>query len=118
MEIKRLEFQKQEIEIKETYIDTDGKTKERVKKVMVPSVVGMNCKEAEKKIKSKGFTYKIVWKKKLNGKAYVVLSQSVRAGTKKRKKTCIKLTVCKSITPKPTTKPTKKPKKYDGVITY
>ena len=89
-----------------------------VKKVMVPSVVGMNCKEAEKKIKSKGFTYKIVWKKKLNGKAYVVLSQSVRAGTKKRKKTCIKLTVCKSITPKPTTKPTKKPKKYDGVITY
>lgn len=89
-----------------------------VKKAMVPSVVGMNYKEAEKKIKSKGFTYKIVWKKKLNGKAYVVLSQSVRAGTKKRKKTCIKLTVCKSITPKPTTKPTKKPKKYDGVITY
>lgn len=89
-----------------------------VKKVMVPSVVGMNCKEAEKKIKSKGFTYKIVWKNKLNGKAYVVLSQSVRAGTKKRKKTCIKLTVCKSITPKPTTKSTKKPKKYDGVITY
>ena len=44
-----------------------------VKKVMVPSVVGMNCKEAEKKIKSKGFTYKIVWKKKLNGKAYVCL---------------------------------------------
>lgn len=37
MEIKRLEFQKQEIEIKETYIDTDGKTKERVKKVMVPT---------------------------------------------------------------------------------
>ena len=89
-----------------------------VKKVMVPSVVGMKCKDAEKKIKSKGFTYKIVWKEKLNGKAYVVLSQSVRAGTKKRKKTCIKLTVCKSITPKPTTKPTKKPKKYDGVITY
>ena len=85
---------------------------------MVPSVVGMKCKDAEKKIKSKGFTYKIVWKEKLNGKAYVVLSQSVRAGTKKRKKTCIKLTVCKSITPKPTTKPTKKPKKYDGVITY
>ena len=28
-----------------------------VKKVMVPSVVGMNYKEAEKKIKSKGFTY-------------------------------------------------------------
>ena len=89
-----------------------------VKKVMVPSVVGMNYKEAEKKIKSKGFTYKIVWKEKQNVKAYVVLSQSVRAGTKKRKKTCIKLTVCKSITPKLTTKPTKKPKKYDGVITY
>ena len=89
-----------------------------VKKVMVPSVVGMNYKEAEKKIKSKGFTYKIVWKEKQNGKAYVVLAQSVRAGTKKRKKTCIKLTVCKRITPKPTTKPTKKPKKYDGVITY
>ena len=89
-----------------------------VKKVMVPSVVGMNYEEAEKKIKSKGFTYKIVWKEKQNGKAYVVLSQSVRAGTKKRKKTCIKLTVCKSITPKLTTKPTKKPKKYDGVITY
>lgn len=89
-----------------------------VKKVMVPSVVGMNYKEAEKKIKSKGFTYKIVWKEKQNSKAYVVLAQSVRAGTKKRKKICIKLTVCKSITPKPTTKPTKKPKKYDGVITY
>ena len=92
-----------------------------VKKVSVPSVVGMNYKEAEKKIKSKGFTYKIVWQKKQNGKAYVVLAQSVRAGTKKRKKTCIKLTVCKSITQEPTTKPTtptKKPKKYDGVITY
>lgn len=89
-----------------------------VKKVMVPSVVGMNYKEAEKKIKSKGFTYKIVWKEKQNSKAYVVLAQSVRAGTKKRKKICIKLTVCKSITPKPTTKLTKKPKKYDGVITY
>ena len=57
-----------------------------VKKVMVPSVVGMNYEEAEKKIKSKGFTYKIVWKEKQNGKAYVVLSQSVRAGTKKAKK--------------------------------
>ena len=89
-----------------------------VKKVMVPSVVGMNYKEAEMKIKSKGFTYKNVWKEKQNGKAYVVLAQSVRAGIKKRKKTCIKLTVCKRITPKPTTKPTKKPKKYDGVITY
>lgn len=37
MEIKRLEFEKKEIEIRETYIDSDGKEKERVKKVMVPT---------------------------------------------------------------------------------
>lgn len=37
MKIEKLIFEKEEIEIKETYIDTDGKTKERTKKVLVPT---------------------------------------------------------------------------------
>lgn len=37
MEIKRLNFEKQEIEIKETYLDVDGSIKERIVKVNVPT---------------------------------------------------------------------------------
>lgn len=37
MKIEKLVFEKQEVEIKETYIDTDGKIKERIKKVFVPT---------------------------------------------------------------------------------
>lgn len=35
MEIKKLNFKKQEVEINETYLDEDGKIKERKKKVLV-----------------------------------------------------------------------------------
>ncbi len=37
MEIKRLEFEKKELEIRETYIDSDGCEKERIKKILVPT---------------------------------------------------------------------------------
>lgn len=37
MKIEKLKFEKKEIEIKETYIDTDGKVKERVRKVNAPT---------------------------------------------------------------------------------
>ena len=37
MEIKKLNFEKKKIEIKETYIDEAGKTRERIKKVMLPT---------------------------------------------------------------------------------
>ena len=37
MEIKRLVFEKKEIEIRETYVGEDGRTRERIKKVMVPT---------------------------------------------------------------------------------
>ena len=35
MEIKKLTFEKKEVQIKETYIDKTGKTQERIKTVMV-----------------------------------------------------------------------------------
>lgn len=37
MKIEKLNFEKKEIEIKETYVDTDGKVKERVRKVNAPT---------------------------------------------------------------------------------
>lgn len=37
MIIKKLNFEKKEIQIKETYIDKTGKTRERVKTVMMPT---------------------------------------------------------------------------------
>lgn len=37
MKIEKLQFEKKEIEIKETYVDTDGKVKERVRKVFAPT---------------------------------------------------------------------------------
>ena len=37
MEIKKLSFEKKEVQIKETYIDETGKTRERIKKVMMPT---------------------------------------------------------------------------------
>lgn len=37
MKIERLQFEKKEIEIKETYVDSDGKVKERVRKVYAPT---------------------------------------------------------------------------------
>ena len=37
MEIKKLDFEKKEIQIKETFIDETGKTRERIKKVMMPT---------------------------------------------------------------------------------
>ena len=36
MEIKKIEFKKQEAIIRETYVDSDGHEKERVKMIMVP----------------------------------------------------------------------------------
>lgn len=35
MEIKKLNFEKKEVQIKETYIDETGKARERIKKVMM-----------------------------------------------------------------------------------
>lgn len=37
MEIKKLNFEKREVQIKETYIDEFGRIRERVKKVMLPT---------------------------------------------------------------------------------
>ena len=37
MEIKKLEFKKIEVEIRETYIDSDGKTQERTKRILAPT---------------------------------------------------------------------------------
>lgn len=37
MKIKKLNFEKKEIQIKETIIDENGKTRECIKKVMVPT---------------------------------------------------------------------------------
>lgn len=37
MEIKKLNFEKKEIQIKETYIDEAGRTRERIKKVLIPT---------------------------------------------------------------------------------
>ena len=37
MEIKKLNFEKKEVQIKETYIDETGKTREKVKTVMMPT---------------------------------------------------------------------------------
>lgn len=37
MEIKKLNFEKKEVQIKETYIDETGKTRERIKKIIIPT---------------------------------------------------------------------------------
>ena len=37
MEIKKLNFEKKEVQIKETYIDETGKIRERIKTVMMPT---------------------------------------------------------------------------------
>ena len=37
MEIKKLCFEKKEIQFKEYYVDEDGKTRERMKTVMLPT---------------------------------------------------------------------------------
>jgi len=37
MKIEKLQFEKKEIEIKETFVDTDGKVKERIRKVPAPT---------------------------------------------------------------------------------
>jgi hypothetical protein len=37
VEIKKLNFEKKEVQIKETYIDETGKTRERIKTVMMPT---------------------------------------------------------------------------------
>ena len=37
MKIEKLQFEKKEVEIKETYVDTDGKIKERTRKISVPT---------------------------------------------------------------------------------
>lgn len=57
-----------------------------VKKITVPSVVGMNYKVAEKKIKEKGFSCRIVWQENQSEANHDVISQSIQAGTKKIKK--------------------------------
>ena len=43
MKIERLQFEKKMIEIKETYIDMDGKVKERTRKVFVPTGKCLNA---------------------------------------------------------------------------
>lgn len=53
MKIEKLNFEKKEIEIKETYVDTDGKVKERVRKVNAPTGRCLNdnpkeCNETNK----------------------------------------------------------------------
>lgn len=37
MEIKKLSFEKKEVQIKETYVDETGKIRERIKKIMMPT---------------------------------------------------------------------------------
>jgi len=37
VEIKKLNFEKKEVQIKETYIDETGKTREKIKTVMMPT---------------------------------------------------------------------------------
>lgn len=37
MKIKKLLFEKKAIEVKETYVDENGKTCERIKKVLIPT---------------------------------------------------------------------------------
>ena len=37
MKIEKLHFERKEIEIKEVYVDADGKVKERIRKVFVPT---------------------------------------------------------------------------------
>ena len=37
MEIKKLNFEKKEVQIKETYVDETGKTRERIRKIMMPT---------------------------------------------------------------------------------
>lgn len=102
---------------KENKINVTFTLSKGAKKVTVPSVVGMNYKTAEKKIKAKGFTCKITWKETQSVQNYAVISQNVKAGTKKRKKACITLLVSKKVEQK-TPKPKKKTKNYDGLITY
>ena len=46
MKIEKLQFEKKEIEIKEVYVDTDGKVKERIRKVFAPTG---KCLEEEPK---------------------------------------------------------------------
>lgn len=37
MEIKKLNFEKKEVQIRETYIDETGRTRERIKTIMMPT---------------------------------------------------------------------------------
>lgn len=37
MEIKKLNFEKKEVLMKETYIDDNGNARERIKKIMMPT---------------------------------------------------------------------------------
>ena len=37
MTIKKLNFEKKEVQMKEIYVDETGKTRERIKKVMIPT---------------------------------------------------------------------------------
>ena len=37
MKIKKLLFERKEIEVKETYVDENGKTRERIKKILIPT---------------------------------------------------------------------------------
>ena len=37
MKIEKLQFEKKEIEVNETYVDTDGRVKERIRKIFVPT---------------------------------------------------------------------------------
>lgn len=37
MKIERLKFEKKEISVRETFVDSDGKVKERERKILVPT---------------------------------------------------------------------------------
>lgn len=42
MKIEKIEFEKREVEINETYVDIDGKTKDRKKKIFIPTGMPIN----------------------------------------------------------------------------
>lgn len=57
MKIEKLRFEQKEIEINETYIDLDGKIKERTKRVMAPTGKCLNG-DSENEDKSKNSSTK------------------------------------------------------------
>ena len=76
---------------------------------MVPSVVGMNYKEAEKKIKSRDLLINCL-EGKAKWQSLCCAGTKCKTGNQKAQKNMYQTYSMQKITPKPTTKPTKKPK--------